>query len=78
LHVGFHGLRAIVEKIHDTFFRDAGYNAVADPKNIIVLAAAFHGIGPATAAKMNRLGIATGADLKSRSLAFLQEPTRDG
>jgi DNA polymerase-4 len=35
--------------------------------------AAFHGIGPATAAKMNRLGIATGADLKSRSLAFLQE-----
>src|ERR671917_254396 len=35
--------------------------------------AAFHGIGPATAAKMNRLGIATGADLKSRSLAFLQD-----
>src|SRR3954469_2387786 len=35
--------------------------------------AAFHGIGPATAAKMNRLGIATGADLKARSLAYLQE-----
>ena len=35
--------------------------------------AAFHGIGPATATKMNRLGIATGADLKARSLAFLQE-----
>jgi DNA polymerase-4 len=35
--------------------------------------AAFHGIGPATAAKMNRLGIATGAHLKARSLAFLQE-----
>lgn len=35
--------------------------------------AAFHGIGPATAAKMNRLGIGTGADLKSRSLAFLQD-----
>jgi DNA polymerase-4 len=35
--------------------------------------AAFHGIGPATAAKMNRLGIATGADLKARSLAFLQD-----
>jgi DNA polymerase-4 len=35
--------------------------------------AAFHGIGPATAAKMNRLGIASGADLKARSLAFVQE-----
>lgn len=33
----------------------------------------FHGIGPATEAKMARLGIATGADLKSKSLAFLQE-----
>ncbi|WP_091686262.1 DNA polymerase IV [Methylocapsa palsarum] len=32
----------------------------------------FHGVGPATAAKMNRLGIATGLDLKERSLAFLQ------
>ena len=35
--------------------------------------AAFHGIGPATATKMNSLGIATGADLKARSLVFLQE-----
>ena len=35
--------------------------------------AAFHGIGPVTAAKMQRLGIATGADLKARSLAFLRE-----
>jgi DNA polymerase-4 len=33
----------------------------------------FHGIGPATAAKMNRLGIHTGADLKAQSLTFLQE-----
>jgi DNA polymerase-4 len=33
----------------------------------------FHGIGPATAAKMNRLGIHTGANLKAQSLAFLQE-----
>jgi len=33
----------------------------------------FHGIGPATAAKMERLGIATGADLKAQSLAFLQQ-----
>jgi DNA polymerase-4 len=33
----------------------------------------FHGIGPATAAKMNRFGIHTGADLKAQSLAFLQE-----
>jgi DNA polymerase-4 len=33
----------------------------------------FHGIGPATAAKMNGLGIHTGADLKAQSLALLQE-----
>jgi len=33
----------------------------------------FHGVGPATAAKMNRLGIATGADLRAQSLAFLQQ-----
>jgi DNA polymerase-4 len=35
--------------------------------------ASFHGVGPVTAAKMQRLGIATGADLKARSLAFLRE-----
>ncbi|GAA4159197.1 DNA polymerase IV [Shinella sp. AETb1-6] len=33
----------------------------------------FHGVGPATAAKMERLGVLTGADLKAKSLAFLQE-----
>ncbi|WP_370142117.1 DNA polymerase IV [Bradyrhizobium elkanii] len=33
----------------------------------------FHGVGPATAAKMERLGILTGADLKSQPLAFLQQ-----
>lgn len=33
----------------------------------------FHGVGPATAAKMEKLGILTGADLKAKSLAFLQE-----
>lgn len=32
----------------------------------------FHGVGPVTAAKMKRLGIETGADLKAKSLAFLQ------
>ena len=31
----------------------------------------FHGVGPATAEKMHRLGIKTGADLKSKSLDFL-------
>lgn len=35
--------------------------------------AKFHGVGPVTAAKMKRLGIETGADLKARSLAFLAE-----
>jgi DNA polymerase-4 len=33
----------------------------------------FHGVGPATAAKMERLGILTGADLKAKSLPFLRE-----
>jgi DNA polymerase-4 len=33
----------------------------------------FHGVGPATAAKMSRLGIATGLDLKAHPLAYLQE-----
>ncbi len=31
----------------------------------------FHGVGPVTAEKMNKLGIFTGADLKARSLEFL-------
>jgi DNA polymerase-4 len=35
--------------------------------------ARFHGVGPVTAKKMQALGIETGADLKARSLAFLQE-----
>src|SRR5689334_19885578 len=33
----------------------------------------FHGVGPATAAKMHRLGIRTGRDLKACSLGFLQQ-----
>lgn len=31
----------------------------------------FHGVGPATSAKMSRLGIETGLDLKNRTLEFL-------
>lgn len=34
--------------------------------------AKFHGVGPATAARMERLGIRTGADLRARDPAFLQ------
>ncbi|MBI0434486.1 DNA polymerase IV [Roseomonas sp. KE0001] len=33
----------------------------------------FHGIGPATAARMHRLGIHTGRDLRDRDLAFLTQ-----
>ena len=33
----------------------------------------FHGVGPVTAAKMERLGLRTGADLRRQSLAFLQQ-----
>jgi DNA polymerase IV len=32
----------------------------------------FHGVGPATANKMHRLGIETGHDLKAQTLPFLQ------
>jgi DNA polymerase-4 len=32
----------------------------------------FHGIGPATAAKFNALGIFTGLDIRNQTLAFLQ------
>jgi DNA polymerase IV len=32
----------------------------------------FHGIGPVTSAKMERIGIRTGGDLKAQTLAFLQ------
>jgi DNA polymerase IV len=34
--------------------------------------ARFHGVGPVTARRMQSLGIATGADLREKSLAFLQ------
>jgi DNA polymerase-4 len=33
----------------------------------------FHGVGPVTAGKMNRLGIVSGADLKQQPLAFLRQ-----
>ncbi|WP_375381165.1 DNA polymerase IV [uncultured Sphingomonas sp.] len=33
----------------------------------------FHGVGPVMAARMERLGISTGADLRERTLAFLQQ-----
>ena len=33
----------------------------------------FHGVGPATTAKMERLGIHTGLDLRAQELAFLQQ-----
>ena len=35
--------------------------------------ARFHGVGPVTAAKMKRLGIESGADLKAKPMRFLEE-----
>ena len=35
--------------------------------------AKFHGIGPVTSAKMERLGIRKGGDLRAKTLAFLQQ-----
>ena len=40
--------------------------------------AKFHGVGPKTAEKMNRLGIHNGADLKAQSLEFLRAVFRQG
>ena len=37
LHVAFHGCEQGVDKIHELFFRDAGYNAWADANHVIVL-----------------------------------------
>jgi len=50
--------------------------AVITPKNGPAFVEAlpvkkFHGVGPATAEKMHRLGIETGADLKEKTLEFL-------
>ncbi|MEZ2129649.1 MULTISPECIES: DNA polymerase IV [unclassified Sinorhizobium] len=50
--------------------------AVITPKNGPTFVEAlpvkkFHGVGPATAEKMHRLGIETGADLKQKTLEFL-------
>jgi DNA polymerase-4 len=52
--------------------------AVITPKNgpafVEALAVKkFHGVGPATAEKMHRLGIETGADLKAQLLPFLTQ-----
>ena len=52
--------------------------AVITPKNGPAFVEAlpvkkFHGVGPATADKMHRLGIDTGADLKGKTLEFLVE-----
>ena len=47
---------------------DAGADFVAS-----LPVAKFHGVGPVTAARMQRLGIQTGADLRAQSLAFLQQ-----
>jgi DNA polymerase-4 len=52
--------------------------AVITPKNGPAFVEAlpvkkFHGVGPATAEKMHRLGIKTGADLKTKDIAFLQQ-----
>jgi DNA polymerase-4 len=52
--------------------------AVITPKNGPAFVEAlpvkkFHGVGPATAGRMQKYGIETGFDLKSKSLAFLQE-----
>ncbi|ARM15816.1 MULTISPECIES: DNA polymerase IV [Rhizobium] len=52
--------------------------AVITPKNGPTFVEAlpvkkFHGVGPATADKMHRLGIDTGADLKGKTLEFLVE-----
>lgn len=54
------GLFVITPKMGPGFVEDLGVGR-------------FHGVGPATMAKMNRLGIETGRDLRAQSLDFLRE-----
>jgi poly(3-hydroxybutyrate) depolymerase len=37
LHVAFHGCEQYVQKIHETFVREAGYNAWADANRLVIL-----------------------------------------
>jgi poly(3-hydroxybutyrate) depolymerase len=37
LHVAFHGCEQYVKKIHETFVREAGYNAWADANHLVIL-----------------------------------------
>src|SRR6202047_238489 len=58
--------------------RDRARSPAEDPNGLVSDGPArqlekFHGVRPASAAKLNRLGIKTGFDLREQTLAFLQQ-----
>ena len=79
------GLTASAGVSYNKFLGQAGPRTIASPMACLSLrrewartllkdlpVGHFHGIGPATTARMNGYGIHTGADLRAQSLDFLQ------
>src|SRR3546814_17700356 len=60
---------------YTTPFRSNGQTVIRPGRGAEIVAeldvSRFHGIGPATAAKMAELGIKTGLDLRNQSIEFL-------
>ena len=52
---------------------DSDTPAIGSDLIALLPVAKFHGVGPVTAAKMQRLGIQTRADLHTKLLGFLQQ-----
>jgi DNA polymerase-4 len=66
-----------IAKLASDFRKPDGLTVITPAKGPAFVAALpvarFHGVGPVTAAKMERLGIVTGADLAAQSLEFLTQ-----
>jgi DNA polymerase-4 len=66
----------LLAKLGSDMNKPNGQCVITPARGPVVVAALevgrFHGIGPKTAARMNRLGIFTGADLRARDAAFLE------
>jgi DNA polymerase-4 len=64
-------------KVASDFNKPDGMTVIPPSKGEAFVAALpigkFYGVGPVTAAKMQRLGIETGADLRNQTLAFLDK-----
>lgn len=65
-----------IAKLASDYRKPNGMTVIPPTKGLAFVAALpvrrFHGVGPKTAARMEALGIVTGADLAAQTLAFLQ------